>query len=51
MLAEFYGDQRVDVSTVRQWVVLFGSSDSDSASPLLVLVLMSVAMQALVHCW
>ena len=31
-----YGDQIVDVSTVRSWVVHFSNSDSDSGSPLLV---------------
>ena len=28
-LLNIYGDQTVDVSTVRQWVMCFSSSDSD----------------------
>jgi len=31
----FYGDQTVDVSTVRWWVVCFSSDGSDDVSPLL----------------
>ena len=45
------GDQPVDVSAVRQWVVCFVSGDSHSGSPLLVQVIKSVALQALVDCW
>ena len=37
------GDQTVDVSTVKQWVVCFSSSDSDSGSPPLVQIFMSMA--------
>ena len=37
------GDQAVDVSTVKQWVVCFNSDDSDSGSPLL--------MQIVAYCW
>jgi len=33
-LLNVYGDQIVGVSTVRWWVVLFSSGDSDSGSPL-----------------
>ena len=44
-----YGDQTVDMSTVRQWVVLFSSGDS--GSPLLVQVFFEHSMQALVHHW
>ena len=36
-----YGDQTVDVSTVKWWVVCF--SKGDSGSPLLVEIFMSVA--------
>ena len=32
-LLNIYGDQTVDVSTVRQWVVHFSSGNSDSGSP------------------
>ena len=32
-LLHVYGDQTVDVSTVKQWVVHFSSGDSDSGSP------------------
>jgi len=37
------GDQTVDVSAVRQWVVCFSSVDGDSGSPMLVQMLMSAA--------
>ena len=40
-LLNIHGDQTVDVSTVRQWVVCFSSSDS--GSPLLVQVVTSAA--------
>ena len=42
-LLNINGDQRVDVSTVRQWVVCFISGDSNSGSPLLVQIFMSTA--------
>ena len=42
-----YGDQTVDVSTVRWWVVHFSSGDNDVGSPLLVQVLMSAACEVL----
>ena len=42
-----YGDQRVDVSTVRQWVMRFSIDDSNSGSPLLVQVLMSTVCRLL----
>ena len=48
-LLNFYGDQTVDVSIVRWWVVHF--SKGDSGLPLLVPIVMSVALQTLVHCW
>jgi len=32
-LLNIYGDQTVDVSTVRQWVVHFSSGDGHSRSP------------------
>ena len=38
-----YGDQSVDLSTVRWWVVRFSSGNSDSASPPLVQIFMSTA--------
>jgi len=37
------GNQTVDVSTVRQWVVCFSSGDSDNGSPLLVQIFTSIA--------
>ena len=37
------GDRPVDVSTVRCWVLCFCSGDSDSGSPPLVQIVMSVA--------
>ena len=37
----------MDVSTVRQWVVHFSSGDSDSGSPPLVQIFMSVACRLL----
>ena len=46
-LLDVYGDQRVDVSTVRQWVVHFGSGDSNSKSPSLVQNFMSTACSLL----
>jgi len=41
-LLNIYGDQVVDVSTVRQWVVCF-SNGNDSGSPLLMQIFMSMA--------
>ena len=37
-LLNVYGDQTMDVNTVRQWVVHFSSNNSNSRSPLLVLI-------------
>ena len=45
-LLNIHGDQTVDVSTVRQWVVCF-SSDNNSGSPPLVPILMSNASSCL----
>ena len=42
-LLNIEGDQTVDVSTVRQWVVHFSSGDSNRGSPLMVHIFMSVA--------
>ena len=41
------GDQTVDVSTVRQWVVHFSTDNSDSASPSQAQILMSMACRLL----
>ena len=41
------GDQTVDVNTVRQWVVHFSTGSSDSGSPLLLQIVMSVACRLL----
>ena len=41
------GDQTVDVSAVRQWVVFFSSGASDSGSPPLVQIFMSVGCRLL----
>ena len=41
------GDQTVDVSTVRGWVVHFSSGDSSSGSPVLVQIFRSVAYRIL----
>ena len=41
------GDQTVDVSTVRWWVVLFVSGDDDEESPLLAKIFMIVACRLL----
>ena len=46
-LLNIYGDQPVDVSRVRQWVVCFSFGDTNSASPLLVQIFMSVAFRLL----
>ena len=45
-----YGDQTVDVSTVRQWVVHFSSGNSNSGAPAGV-DFKNSGMQALVCCW
>jgi len=59
-LENAYGDQAVDVSTVRQRVVCFSSGDSDSGSPLLVQIYHVLegradcyehSLQARVHHW
>jgi len=50
-LLNVYGDQTVDVSTVRWWVVHFSSGDSESGSALLVQVFTSAACRLFVHCW
>jgi len=47
-LLNIYGDQTVDVSTVKQWVVCFSNGNSDSGSPLLSADLQECGMQALV---
>ena len=47
-LANVYGDQPVDVSTVRWWVVLFSSSNSDSRSPQLMQIFLSMACRLLI---
>ena len=41
------GDQPVDVSTVRQWMVHFSSNGSNSGSPLLVQICLSAACRLL----
>ena len=41
------GDQTVDVSTVRQWVVCFSSDNINSGSPPLVQIVTSVACRLL----
>jgi len=48
-LLNFYGDQTVDVSIVRWWVVRFSSSNSVS-SPL-AYIFTRCGMDALVHHW
>ena len=48
-LVNIYGDQTVDVCTVRWWVVCFRCGNSDSGSPSLVQIFMN--SQALVHHW
>ena len=42
-LINVYGDQTVDVSTVRWWVVCFSTDNSSSESPLLVQIFRSMA--------
>ena len=46
-LLNIYGDQSVDVSAVRWWVVRFSSGDSDSRSSLLVQIFTSMARRFL----
>jgi len=46
-LLTIYGDQSVDVSTVRQWVGWFSSGDINSGSPLLVQIFMIMACRLL----
>jgi len=46
-LLNVYGDQTVDVSTVRQWVIHFSSGDIDSRSSLWVQFFTSVACRFL----
>jgi len=41
-----YGDETVDVSTMRQWVVIFSSGYSSCGTNFY-----GCGMQALVHCW
>ena len=50
-LLNIYGDQTVDVSTTRWWVVRFSSGDSNSGSPPLAQSCLRVNIQAFVHCW
>jgi len=46
-LLNVYGDQRVDVSTVRWWVACFSNGDGDSGSLLLVQIFTSMAYHLL----
>jgi len=46
-LLNVYGDQAVDVSTVRWWVLRFSNGKSNSGSPLLVQIFMRVACRLL----
>ena len=48
-LLNIYGDQTVDVSTVRQWVVHFSSGNSDSGSLPLVKTFMNTAWWLFQH--
>ena len=50
-LLNIYGDQSVDVSTVKWWVVPFSSGNSNTVSPPLVQIFHAYGMQALVHYW
>jgi len=53
-LLNVYGNQKVDVSTVRQWVVCFSSADNEiKTSHFLVRQedFDERGMQAFVHCW
>ena len=47
MLAEFHGDQTVDVRTLRQWVMHFSSGNCNNGSPLLVQIVRSVVCMLL----
>jgi len=47
LLQNVYGDQKVDVSTVRLWVVHFSSDYSDSRSPPPVQIFVSVVCSCL----
>lgn len=49
-LTEHFWNQRVDVNTVRLWMVCFSSGDSSSRSPTSA-DFYEGSMQALVHCW
>mgnify|MGYP001858900571 CR=1 FL=1 len=42
-----YGDQTMDVSTVKRWVVHFSCGDGNSGSPLLVQIFTSMAHRLL----
>ena len=46
-LLDISGDQTLDVSTVRQWVMQFNSSDDSSRAPPPVQIFMSVACRLL----
>ena len=46
-LLKAYGDQTVDLSTERQWVVCFSSGDRDCGSPPLVQIFMSTTCSLL----
>ena len=46
-LLNVYGNQTVDVNSIRQWVVCFSSGDSESDSPLLVHIFRSAACRLL----
>ena len=48
-LLNIYGDQTADVSTVRQWIMHFSSSDSNSGSPPLMRIFRSVACRLLLN--
>ena len=43
LILNIYGDQTVDVSTVRWWVMCFSSDDTDSGSLLLVQIFTSMS--------
>jgi len=46
-LLNIYGNQTVDVKTLRQWVEHFSSGDSGSGSPTLVQIFISTACRLL----
>jgi len=48
LLLNVYGDQSVDVNTVRQWVVCFSNGDSNSESSPLVHIFMNAACRLLI---